>query len=45
MSGKKRLQKSVAANRVVAIPSKKVKKFATDNGSQEIQLYNIHRMY
>lgn len=56
MSGKKQLLKAVKNNRVVAIPSKKVKRVATnENGNvvldkdgkaveEEVQLYNIYRM-
>lgn len=56
MSGKKQLLKAVKNNRVVAIPSKKVKRVATnENGNavldkdgkeveEEVQLYNIYKM-
>ena len=57
MSGKKRLLKAIKNNRVIAYPSKKVKKVATDqygnvvldnNGraiEEEVQLYKIRKMY
>ena len=57
MSGKKRLLKAIKNNRVIAYPSKKVKKTATDqygtvvldnNGKaieEEVQLYKIRKMY
>ena len=56
MSGQKRLAKAIKNNRVVAIPSKKIKRLATDvNGNaildkdgkaveEEIQLHNIYKM-
>ena len=57
MRGKKRLLKAIKNNRVIAYPSKKVKKTATDqygnvvldnNGKaieEEVQLYKIRKMY
>jgi hypothetical protein len=56
MSGQKRFEKAIRNNRVVAIPSKKIKRVAEDvNGNvvrdkdgkavvEEVQLYRIHKM-
>jgi len=56
MSAQKRLNKATRNNRVVAIPSKRIKRTATDtNGNvvldkdgkaveEEVQLYNIYKM-
>lgn len=56
MSGQKRLLKAIKNNRVVAIPSKKIKRVATDNNGntildkdgkaveEEVQLYRIRKM-
>lgn len=56
MSGQKRLLKAVKNNRMVAIPSRKIKRVATDsNGNsifdkdgkaveEEVQLYRIRKM-
>jgi len=56
MSGKKKLLRATRNNRVVAIPSKKIKRVAKDvNGNvvrdkdgkavvEEVQLYRIHKM-
>jgi len=56
MSGQKRLRNAMASKRVIAQPSRKVKKLATDeygnvqfdsNGKaieKEVQLYNIFKM-
>lgn len=56
MSGKKRLEKAIRNNRVVAIPSRKKEVVKTDENGQPLkdkngevvvektQLYNIHKM-
>lgn len=53
MSGKKKLERATRAKRVVATPTKKVKRYATDNNGnvvldkngkaveEEVQLYRI----
>ena len=56
MSGQERVLKAIKNNRVVAIPSKKIKRVATDNNGntildkdgkaveEEVQLYRIRKM-
>jgi hypothetical protein len=56
MSGQKRLRNAMASKRVIAQPSRKVKRFVTDehgnvqldsNGKaieKEVQLYNIYKL-